>query len=228
MSPSDNAPMMDLWLVRHGETDFNRELRFQGHLDAPLNALGLQQAQRLGEYLGSQGALPLVASDLLRTRQTAEPLAVHWQTVAVPDALWREQSFGVIDGLTLGEVRERHPEVMQGWRRHDPDFAPEGGESRKQFHARVMQAVQALVERCSQEGLQSPVVVSHGGVLDMVYRSATGQPLGGPRECPIPNAGLNHVRTDGVRFEIVQWAQTEHLAGLPPSAVYPTASPSRA
>ncbi len=220
--------MIDLWLVRHGDTDWNRELRFQGHLDAPLNALGLQQAQRLGLHLAQQGPRPLLASDLLRTRQTAEPLAGQWQTEALPDSLWREQAFGVIEGLTFEEIRERHPEIVQGWRRHDPDFAPEGGESRRQFHARVIEAVQALVARCAAQGWQSPVVVSHGGVLDMVYRSATGQSLGGPRECLIPNAGLNHVRTDGVRFEIVQWAQTEHLAGLPPSAVYPVASPSRA
>jgi len=220
--------MIDLWLVRHGETDWNRELRFQGHLDAPLNALGMRQAQRLGEHLAQAQPRPLLASDLLRTRQTAEPLAGQWQTPALPDRLWREQAFGVIEGLTLEEVRERHPEIVQGWRTHDPDFAPSGGESRRQFHARVMQAVQALVERCRQEGWQSPVVVSHGGVLDMVYRSATGQSLGGPRECHIPNAGLNHVRTDGVKFEIVAWAQTDHLDGLPPSAVYPLASPSKA
>ena len=219
--------MIDLWLVRHGETDWNRELRFQGHLDAPLNALGLQQAQRLGLHLAERGPHPLLASDLLRTRQTAEPLAAQWQTEALPEVLWREQAFGVIEGLTLTEVHERHPEVVQGWHRHDPDFAPEGGESRRQFHARVMQAVQALVERCTREGWPSPVVVSHGGVLDMIYRSATGQSLAGPRECVIPNAGLNHVRTDGVRFEIVQWARTDHLQGLPPSAVYPIASPSR-
>lgn len=228
MSPSDNAPMMDLWLVRHGETDFNRELRFQGHLDAPLNALGLQQAQRLGVHLGAQGALPLVVSDLLRTRQTAQPLATQWQTVALPDALWREQSFGVIEGLTLDEVREHHPDVVQGWRRHDPDFAPEGGESRHQFHARVMQAVQALLAQSARQGWSSAVVVSHGGVLDMIYRSATGQSLAGPRECLIPNVGLSHVRTDGERFEIVQWGQTAHLDGLPPSAVYPTGAASRA
>lgn len=220
--------MIDLWLVRHGETDWNRELRFQGHLDAPLNALGLQQAQRLGQHLAAHSPRPLLASDLLRTRQTAEPLAGQWQTLVLPDALWREQSFGVIEGLTLEEVRVRHPEVVQGWRRHDPDFAPAGGESRRQFHTRMVQAVQRLVERCAQEGWQSPVVVSHGGVLDMVYRSATGQSLNGPRECAIPNAGLNHVRTDGVHFEVVQWAQADHLMGLPPSAVYPTASPSRA
>lgn len=220
--------MIDLWLVRHGETDWNRELRFQGHLDAPLNGLGMRQAQRLGAHLASVPPSPLLASDLVRTRQTAEPLAGHWQTSAVPDSLWREQAFGVIEGLTFEQVRERHPDIVQGWRTHDPDFAPPGGESRRQFHARVMQAVQTLVERCRQEGWQSPVVVSHGGVLDMVYRSATGQSLGGPRECPIPNAGLSHVRTDGVRFEIVAWALTDHLEGLPPSAVYPTASPSRA
>ena len=220
--------MIDLWLVRHGETDWNRELRFQGHLDAPLNGLGMRQAQRLGEHLAQGQPRPLLASDLLRTRQTAQPLAGQWQTPALADSLWREQAFGVIEGLTFEQVRERHPDIVQGWRTHDPDFAPPGGESRSQFHARVMQAVQALVERCRQEGWRAPVVVSHGGVLDMVYRSATGQSLGGPRECQIPNAGLNHVRTDGVRFEIVAWALTEHLAGLPPSAVYPTASPSRA
>ncbi len=219
--------MIDLWLVRHGETDWNRELRFQGHLDAPLNDLGLQQAHRLGVHLAAQQPRPLLASDLLRTRQTAEPLAGQWQTQALPDRLWREQSFGVIEGLTLDEIRTQHPDIVRGWQRHDPDFAPEGGESRRQFHARVMQAVQALVERCLQEGWQAPVVVSHGGVLDMIYRSATGQSLGGPRECPIPNAGLNHVRTDGERFEIVQWAQTDHLEGLPPSAVYPAATASR-
>ena len=219
--------MIDLWLVRHGETDWNRELRFQGHLDAPLNALGMRQAQRLGLHLAGRGPRPLLASDLLRTRQTADPLAGQWQTPALPEMLWREQAFGVIEGLTLQEVHERHPEIVQGWRSHDPDFAPEGGESRRQFHTRVMKAVQTLVERCQAQDWQSPLVVSHGGVLDMIYRSATGQPLTGPRECPIPNAGLNHVRTDGVRFEIVQWAQTDHLQGLPPSAVYPAASPSR-
>ena len=220
--------MIDLWLVRHGETDWNRELRIQGHLDAPLNALGLRQAERLGQHLAAQGPRTVVASDLLRTRQTANPLAGHWQTPVLPEALWREQCFGVIEGMTHDEVLERHPEVVQGWQRRDPDFAPEGGESRRQFHARVMQAVQALLERCQHEGWQAPVVVSHGGVLDMVYRSATGQPLAGPRECLIPNAGLNHVRTDGRRFEIVSWAQTGHLQGLPPSAVYPTALPSKA
>lgn len=220
--------MIDLWLVRHGETDWNRELRFQGHLDAPLNALGTRQAQRLGQYMAAHAPRPLLVSDLLRTRQTADPLSGQWQTSPLPDPLWREQAFGVIEGLTIQEVHERHPDVVQGWRSHDPDFAPTGGESRRQFHARVMQAVQALLERCRQQGWASPVVVSHGGVLDMIYRSATGQPLAGPRECLIPNAGINHVRTDGVRFEIVQWAQTVHLEGLPPSAVYPTASPSRA
>lgn len=220
-----NGRMVDIWLVRHGETDWNRELRFQGHLDAPLNALGLQQAQRLGLHWAGLAPRALVASDLLRTRQTAQPVSTHWQCEVEPDALWREQSFGVIEGLTLAQVQEQYPEVVKGWQSRDPDFAPPGGESRRQFHARVMQAVQALVERCAQDGWASPVVVSHGGVLDMVYRSATGQALAGPRVCEIPNAGLNLVRTDGQRFEILSWALTDHLQGLPPSAVYPLAAP---
>ena len=221
----DNVRMMDIWLVRHGETDWNRELRFQGHLDAPLNDLGLQQARRLALHWAGHAPRALVASDLMRTRQTAQPLSEHWQQDLVPDALWREQCFGAIEGLTLAQVQENHPDIVRGWRSHDPDFAPPGGESQRQFHARVMQAVQALLTRCRQQGWVSPVVVSHGGVLDMIYRSATGQALGGPRQCLIPNAGLNHVRTDGQRFEIVSWAQTGDLEGLPASAVYPMAAP---
>lgn len=220
--------MIELWLVRHGETDWNRELRFQGHLDAPLNPLGLQQAHRLGEHLCRQPPRLLLASDLLRTRQTAQPVGDGWQTEAAPEILWREQSFGVIEGLTLHEVRERHPEVVAGWQSHDPDFAPDGGESRRQFHARVMHAVQDLVQRCAREGLTAALVVSHGGVLDMLHRSASGQSLAGPRQCPIPNAGINRIRTDGEHFEILEWAWTGHLQGLPPSAVYPVATPSSA
>jgi probable phosphoglycerate mutase len=63
-------------------------------------------------------------------------------------------------------------------------------------------------------------IITHGGVLDILYRVANGQPLGGPRQCDIPNAGINRVRTDGQRVEIVSWADTAHLTDMPPQPVY--------
>jgi probable phosphoglycerate mutase len=58
-------------------------------------------------------------------------------------------------------------------------------------------------------------VVTHGGVLDMLWREANGLPLHGPRECDIPNTGINRLRWQGGRLQIVQWADADHLAGLP-------------
>jgi len=91
------------------------------------------------------------------------------------------------------------------------------GESTRAFHARVMQAVQRVVDAHPR---QTVVVVTHGGVLDMIYRTAHSLGLSGPRQSEIPNAGVNRIRvTDGV-FEILSWADTKHLADLPPQPVY--------
>jgi len=223
MGAAHNVPMIDLWLVRHGETDWNRELRFQGHLDAPLNPLGLQQAHRLGQHLAEHGPRPLLASDLLRTRQTAEPLAGQWQTSALPEVLWREQAFGVIEGLTLAEVHERHPQVVEQWLEHRADFAlPGGGESLLQFHARVMQAVRSTAEAYPGRVV---TVVTHGGVLDMLWRTANGLPLDGLRACEIPNTGINRLRWRAGTLEIVQWADAGHLEGMPPQPSTTVARP---
>ena len=97
--------MTELILIRHGETDWNRELRFQGQVDVPLNATGLEQARRVAQRLLAErfGVEHLVCSDLLRTRQTAEPAAQallpHLSLDAVADPGLREQNFGVVDGL---------------------------------------------------------------------------------------------------------------------------------
>jgi probable phosphoglycerate mutase len=80
-----------------------------------------------------------------------------------------------------------------------------------------MGAMSGLAQRHGGEKL---VIVTHGGVLDILFRLASGHPLGGPRQCDIPNAGINRVRTDGRRVEIVSWADTAHLAGMPPQPVY--------
>ena len=107
--------MTELILIRHGETDWNRELRFQGQVDAPLNATGLEQARRVAQRLLSErfGGEHLVCSDLLRTRQTAEPAAQallpHLSLDAVADPGLREQNFGIVDGLRVQDVKPSMP-----------------------------------------------------------------------------------------------------------------------
>lgn len=201
--------MTDLLLIRHGETDFNRQLRFQGHVDVPLNAAGQSQAQRLAERLAGEPLDAVVSSDLQRARATAEPLLQRRGGTARLDPLWREQAFGVLEGLEVPSVRLTHPELWAAWSRHDADHAPPGGESNRLFHARVMLALQALAATHGPAG--TVAVFTHGGVLDMVWREAHGLPLAGPRECAIPNTGINRLRWDGTRLEILQWADAAHL-----------------
>ena len=211
----DNGVMTELLLIRHGETDWNVQGRFQGQIDVPLNALGLRQAALTAERLAGERFDAFYCSDLLRTRQTAAPTEQRLALAAAPDAALREQHFGILEGLSFDEVKARHPELLAAWMRHDPEYALPEGESVRDFHARVIGALHALAERHAGQRL---AVVTHGGVLDMVFRTVHALPLVGPRTCPIPNAGLNHLRVrQGGRLEIVAWADDAHLAELAPA-----------
>jgi len=210
--------MTTLIVIRHGETDWNRQHRFQGQIDVPLNGLGLEQARRLGQRLAAEPVDLMIVSDLQRARQTAQAVAdAHGAGLAIQpliEPLWREQGFGILEGLDVPTIKQRHAGLWAQWLRHDADYAlPLGGESNTAFHARVMQALQALL---AQHAGRRLAVVTHGGVLDMLWRSAMGLPLGGPRECEIPNTGINRLHWADGRLHIDQWADDAHLAGLPP------------
>jgi probable phosphoglycerate mutase len=207
--------MAHLTLLRHGETDSNRVHRFQGQMDVPLNATGRLQAERLAERLAEERFDVGVVSDLARTRATAAPLAERLGLTLRQDARWREQHFGVFEGQQVSDLLAQHPDLWAQWVRHDADFAlPGGGESLRAFHTRVWSALDALA--AAHIG-QRVLVVTHGGVLDMVWRTVRGQSLSSARQCAIPNAGLNQLQWHGPgRAEIAVWADDAHLAGLPP------------
>lgn len=213
--------MTEFILIRHGETDWNRELRFQGQVDAPLNAVGHEQARRLALRLAGEGAHLLVSSDLMRTQQTALPINQERLTPFPADMVLepalREQSFGAVDGMRVPDIQVQYPAAWGQWIKFHPDFAFEGGESTAQFHARVMASLRRLARSHPQQTL---LVVTHGGVLDMVYRTAHQLPLSGPRQSVIPNAGLNRVRMDDDIPHIITWADTQHLAGMPAQPTY--------
>lgn len=205
--------MTDFVFIRHGETDWNRQQRFQGHADVPLNEIGLSQAARLGIRMAAERADLLVSSDLTRARQTAQPLAEAWAQVPALERDLREQSFGLLEGLDVPTIKARHAGLWTQWLEHKADFAlPGGGESLRQFHARVIAAVRTLAEHHTGRTL---VVVTHGGVLDMLWRTAHGISLDGLRACEIPNTGVNRLRWKGGTLDILQWADASHLQGLP-------------
>ena len=214
--------MTELLFIRHGETDWNLQHRFQGQIDVPLNGTGVAQAARLAARLAGDVHDALFASDLLRARETAQPLAAAWRLSPAWLPGLREQHFGMLEGLDAPTIIERHPEIWARWLEHRGDYAlPGGGESLRQFHARVMGTVRELG---AAHGGKRVALVTHGGVLDMLWRSAHGLPVEGLRRCEIPNTGLNRLRWKDGTLAIETWADADHLGGMPaqPSTVVRT------
>jgi probable phosphoglycerate mutase len=214
-------PTTELILIRHGETDWNRELRFQGHIDVPLNDIGHEQARRLGLRLAGEPVQQLISSDLLRTQQTAAPAALQLGLDIVTTTSLREQNFGIAEGLRADELQQLHPRAWEDWLEFREDHAMPQGESPIDFHAR---AIAALGRIATEHAGLRVLVVTHGGVLDMVWRTVHGLGLNGPRRSDIPNAGFNRIRIADAaapeRIEILDWADTRHLADMPAQPSY--------
>jgi len=162
-------------LIRHGETDWNAERRLQGHLDVPLNETGLAQADAAARHLADERFAALYSSDLLRTRQTATPLERRLGRAMIREPRLRERHYGCFQGLTYDEAAQRYPQDYARHKAREPDFAlPGGGESLIEFHHRI---AAALAEITARHGGERVAVVTHGGVLDIIHRFASGLPL---------------------------------------------------
>jgi len=152
--------MMTILLVRHGETDWNRENRFQGRADPPLNQTGRAQAVDLSVTLAAEPLAAFYSSPLRRALETAEIVAAaHGQAAVTIDAL-REVDVGSWEGLTRTEVEERYPEQFARWLDHEQGY--EDGESYEQLTGRVIPALFALAETHPGERI---LVVTHGGPI---------------------------------------------------------------
>lgn len=195
-------------LIRHGETDWNREARLQGHSDIPLNAQGLEQARRLGRSLLGERLDAVYSSDLQRALQTARPVAEATGAPLVPEPALRERGFGAFEGLSQPELEARWPVEMRRWKAREPGFAAPGGESLQAFHDRCVGAA-ARLARAHAGG--SIALVAHGGVLDCLYRAATRLPLEAPRSWRLGNASLNRLLHSPEGFSLVGWDDDAHL-----------------
>lgn len=194
--------------IRHGQTAWNADSRIQGHTDIALDAVGEWQAQRLALALGDEQLDVLYSSDLARARQTAAPLAARKKLQVRVDAGLRERGFGEFEGLSFKQIEQRWPEQAAAWRQRDPDFGARGGEVLRDFRERVVAAVTRLA--MAHRG-QSIALVTHGGVLDLLYREATRVALDAPRTWQLSNAGINRLLSNAEGLFLVGWDDCAHL-----------------
>jgi broad specificity phosphatase PhoE len=168
--------MTDLWLVRHGQTDWNLTGRWQGQApDAPgLNETGMAQARAIGAQLAGIRFSAVYSSDLLRARQTAELLAEPLGLRGTLEPRLREINLGLWEGLLSTEIETRYPRELEE-RRRDPWYAraPEG-ESPHEVAERVLAAVEEIAQKYPRDPV---LIVAHGLSLAVILCHAEGIPL---------------------------------------------------
>lgn len=152
---------LTLLMARHGQTDLNIDERWQGRIDAPLNATGFAQAEQLAMALPG-GIDALVVSPMLRARQTAEPVVRAMGLVPRFDADFRERDFGIFEGLTADDTAQQFPELASRNVAYRWDEAPPGAEPTRVVVERVARGLQRL--RQTHDG-QTVLLVSHGFVV---------------------------------------------------------------
>lgn len=195
----------NLCLIRHGETDWNAELRVQGHIDIPLNAKGRAQAHAVANALRSQRFDRLYSSDLLRALQTAELTADVLGLPIYRSTALRERHYGDLEGMTKTDFAARYPEDLARMLRRDPEHViPGAKESLRGFAARAVSALNEIAKRHPGE---SVLVFTHGGVLDMAYRLVTRKPLEAERDWPLLNCSLNWLHYRSGSWSLVRWAE---------------------
>jgi 2,3-bisphosphoglycerate-dependent phosphoglycerate mutase len=163
----------ELVVVRHGQTAWNADGRFQGQSDIPLDATGRAQALALGAYLSNVPFASAVASDLARATETAQAILDGRALELERDHRWREMQFGAWEGLTWKEIVERNPELAERPVNAPRFYTPQGGESFEAVSARVADAVGSLAQR-ARDGSRI-LVVTHAGPLHALLRVLLGE-----------------------------------------------------
>ena len=198
-------------LIRHGETEWNAAKLIQGQTDTPLNATGVNQGLMLAAKAAKYNFNAIVSSDLIRSFNTAKFIAEKCGLQVKIQPLLRERHFGIFQGISAVEGSKRFPKAYAFYKARDLEFDFETGESLNNFTLRVHKAIDILTSHYCD---QTIAVISHAGVLDVVYRMATGRKIDTPRDFDIPNCALNWFRFDSHGWHLEAWNEDD-VANVP-------------
>lgn len=166
---------MSIYIIRHGETDWNREGIYQGQTDTSLNENGRQTARELGKILSRINFSAIYSSDLLRARETAEIINDFLNVPIYYTQDLRELDFGDWTGISIWKMGEKDPELFKKWQEDPWNISPPGGETFRELTERVIRVLEEITKRHKSENI---LVVSHAGPIKaMIFGllSATGK-----------------------------------------------------
>jgi alpha-ribazole phosphatase len=183
--------MTRIYLIRHGETEGADSRRYKGHIDAPLSENGIEQIKRVAEYImrdgnvGARRAVPLrngcersltavYCSDLSRAIKSAEIIAEPYGLKPIIVKGIKERSFGVWEGMSFDEIKEKWPDAFNAWAANPLKFSPMDGESTMEVRDRVIKAFEEIMKNHNGQNI---AIVSHGGVIRVLLCEMLGIPL---------------------------------------------------
>jgi broad specificity phosphatase PhoE len=201
----ENYMVQRVFIVRHGETDYNAQHRWQGQIDVPLNPLGLAQAEKLAAHFSTIEIDAIFSSDLSRAYATAQKVAEIKNLPVIVEPRLREISVGVFEGLTREEIMQKYPTDLELWDTSE-DFAPPNGESRVQVQER---AYQIWLELIQQDDYETILISTHGAFIRMLYKNIAPHEYEKHKHIKNTSISLFERNEDGWKMIFVN--QTPHL-----------------
>lgn len=215
MSHNNNAPL-EIVIARHGETTHNEMGILQGQFDSELNELGRRQAAAAGAAMKGECFQACYASDLMRAMETANIILdrAEQKITVTPEPALREWHLGVLENRPHRELVLEFPELMASFKREGGDVIVPGGESKMEFAVRIHQYLQRVAQ-IHKPG-EKILLVTHGGVLQMLFRSVVGLVNNENLKPLVSNASVSKIRYFHhlKSFQLVTWNDTSHLNNL--------------
>lgn len=202
----------EITIVRHGQTQANVDGILQGQIQTPLDKTGILQAEAAAERFKNDHFDVVFCSDLARAYETAKTIMAHHpDTELIPCEELREWNLGDLQGRSLKELWEVHPDIMEAFLKPGDDMAVPGGETLNEFHLRVS----SFMDRIAEEYAGKRVLfVSHGGAIQRMFTHVTGV-LNAKNVQPFcPNASVSVMRRLPKGWQLAVWGDISHLNNL--------------
>ncbi len=203
--------LTNMIIVRHGETEWNKEHIFQGQMDSPLSELRRKQAAATASVLADEQINAVYASDLGRAVETAKIISAPHELDVITDERLRERHLGVFQGLNKKDIQTRFPDVVDHYRSGDPDHVIPQGESSRQRYDR---SIACLRELAAKHAGDTILIVTHGGVLRGFLEMLLDLPMNGRRRFSLYNASIARLSLLNEHWMLDSWGETRHLRHL--------------
>jgi len=201
--------MKHIYLVRHGETDYNKSHRMQGRgINASLNGIGRVQAVRIAEFLKDRSITKVITSSLNRAKESAEPICKHFVLTPESYAELDEMDFGTLEGKLIEEVKEDLKVLHNSWAGGSLKISPEKGESPIEVFERSNSKIDEVLTLSEDEHI---VFMLHGRLIRILLSEWLGLGLQNMHKIDHQNGAINHLKWNSGVFEAIELNVVSHL-----------------